>query len=98
MPLTATPNEPTAHSGRMAIGIWMQDENKSPVRVFVSYEALSQIDPSKVRDLHAALEIFDANRARIEHRASVIYDVRGADEDGEHEGQPILILRSNDID
>lgn len=81
----------------MAVGIWMEDENKSPVRVYVTYEALAQIDPSQVHDLHAALEIFDANRERIEQRASVIFDARGKDEDGEHEGQPILILRSNDI-
>jgi hypothetical protein len=34
--------------GRMAIGIWMQDGD-SPVRVFVTYEALSALDPSQVR-------------------------------------------------
>lgn len=73
----------------------MQNENGSPVRVFVTYEALAQIDPSQIHDLDAALAIFDANRARLENLASIRYDACGAD-DGEHEGQPILILRTNE--
>jgi hypothetical protein len=97
MPLTVDTGKLAAHQDRMAIGMWMLDGNSAPVRVFVTYEALAQIDPSKVHDLPAALEIFDANRERLEKLASVIYDARGAD-DGKYEGQPTLILRSNDVD
>jgi hypothetical protein len=97
MPLTATAIKRTAHDDRKAIGMWMQTESDKPIRVFVTYEALAHIDPLQINDLDAALAIFDANRTRLENLASARYDASGADE-GEHEGQPILILRSNDID
>jgi hypothetical protein len=96
MPLTGTGMKPTADRGRKAIGIWMENERGSAVRVFISYEALADMDPSQIRDPDAALTIFNANRARLENLASARCDAEGTDE-CEHEGQPILILRSTDI-
>jgi hypothetical protein len=84
---------------RMAIGFWMRDEGAQPhvpIWVLATYEALAQIDPSQVRDTFGARTIFDENRARIEAAASKKFDTEGAD-DGEHEGQPILMIRSDDI-
>jgi hypothetical protein len=37
--------------------------------VLVSYEALSQLDPTNVRDLHGALENFDRFRSQVEGRS-----------------------------
>ncbi|MGA9010357.1 MAG: DUF1488 family protein [Xanthobacteraceae bacterium] len=96
MPLTATIVRAVPDDDRKAVGIWMENDN-SQIRVFVTYEALWQIDPSCVRDVASALSIFDANRARLENLASARYDASGADEDGKYEGQPILILRTDDI-
>jgi len=36
------------------------------MRVLVSYEALLQLDPTNVRDLHGALENFDRFRSQVE--------------------------------
>jgi len=58
--------------------------------------ACVHIDPSKIADLHAAFEIFEKSRERIEEAASKKFDTKGAD-DGEHKGQPILMVRSNDL-
>ncbi len=47
-------------STRRAIGFWMAVEGESPVRpvrVYVSYEALADIDPEQVRDLEGQLLI-----------------------------------------
>lgn len=96
MPLTATTSRAIAHEDRMSVGVWMQDAG-SQIRVFVTYEALWQLDPSCVRDVPSALAIFDANRAHIENLASGRYDATGPDEGIKHEGQPILILRTADI-
>ncbi len=95
MPLTATDSRPVSHDDRKAVGVWMKDQSDSPIRVFVTYEALWQSDPSQVRDVASALLIFDASRAHLENLASARYDATGAD-DGKHEGQPIIILRSDD--
>lgn len=67
------------------------------IRVFVTYEALWQMDPSCVWDVASALAIFGANRTFLENLASARYDKTGADEGIKHEGQPILILRTEDI-
>jgi hypothetical protein len=83
----------------MALGFWMTVEGAQPVkpiRVFVTYEALAQIEPSQSRDRQAAVDTFNKHRARIEAAASQKFDANGVD-DGEHEGQPILMVRSDDL-
>ena len=69
-----------AHSELQAIGFWMTVKGASRiqvVRVFVSYEALADLDPANVRDLPAAFEHFDKFRARIEAAASDKFDRDG---------------------
>lgn len=95
MPLTATTVRAVPDDDRKAVGIWMENDN-SQIRVFVTYEALWQLDASQVRDVPSALALFDTNRAHLENAASTRYDASGVD-DGEYEGQPIIVLRSNDI-
>jgi hypothetical protein len=54
MPLVSDPqSKPLSHSNSRAIGFWMSVEGRAPiqtVRVLVSYEALSDLDPTNVRD------------------------------------------------
>ena len=97
MPLSATnlPVVPDEH--RRAIGFWMTDaKNDSPIRVFVTYEALWQMDPSRLRDGPSAIATCEAHRTRLEQHASRKFDDRGVDE-GEYKGRPTLFLRSMDI-
>jgi Protein of unknown function (DUF1488) len=82
-----------------AIGFWMAVDGESPVRpvrVFVSYEALANIDPSQVRDLDGALTTFDMNRSRIDNAASSKFDAAGVEAEL-YEGQPVIILRTDDL-
>jgi len=67
-----------------------------PVRVVVSTEALSQLDPSKVLDLHGAFEIFDRFRSQIEAVASEKFDRDGFDPD-KYEGMPSIRLTADDL-
>ena len=96
MPLIRTQSQPVSHDDRRAVGAWMKNVSGLEVRVFVTLQALWQIDTSQVRDVRSALTLFDANRARLEGAASTRYDARGPDE-GEYEGRPIIVLRSDDI-
>ncbi len=66
-----------------------------PVRVFVSYEALAQLDPSNVHDLAAAFEHFDRFRNRIESAASDKFDRAGPDPE-KYEGMPTILLPTAD--
>jgi hypothetical protein len=66
-----------------------------PVRVFVSYEALADLDPHNVRDLPAAFEHFDRFRKRIESAASDKFDRDGPDAD-KYEGMPTIRLTTKD--
>jgi hypothetical protein len=67
-----------------------------PVRVLVSYEALSELDPTNVRDLHGALENFDRFRSQIERAASRKFDRDGFDPD-KYEGMPAIRLITYDL-
>lgn len=100
MPLVSDgKSKPIPHSNLMAIGIWMSVEGSKPVqpvRVVVAYEALSQLDPTHVRDLPAALEIFDRFRSRIETTASRKFDSVGFDAD-KYEGMPAVRLTTDDL-
>jgi Protein of unknown function (DUF1488) len=87
-------------AARGAIGFWMIVEGESPVRpvrVFVNYEALADIDPQQVRDLDGALTTFDNNRDRIDMAANCRFDA-GEVELDLHEGQPLIILRTEDFE
>ena len=93
MPLMTT-GQPNfeVDNDRSAIGFWMTVEDAVPVRpirVFVTYEALAQIEPSQPRDVFAAMNIFEQNRALIEGTASEKFDRLGVG-DERYDGQPIL--------
>jgi hypothetical protein len=96
MPLTATDVRRSVDDNRKAIGVWMRDEGQTPVRVFVTYEALWQSEPSKPRDVFSAIDIFDAGQKRFEELASERYDANVPDE-GTHENQPFIVLRAHDV-
>jgi hypothetical protein len=66
-----------------------------PVRVLVSYEALSELDPT-IRDLHGALENFDRFRSQVESAASRKFDTDGFDPD-KYEGMPAVRLTTDDL-
>ena len=66
------------------------------MRVFVSYEALADLDPFDIRDLASAFEHFERFRARIETAASDKYDRYGSDAD-KYEDMPTIRLTTNDF-
>jgi hypothetical protein len=83
-------------SERRAVGVWTVDQNKKPVWVLVTYEGLHEIDShSRSDDAAAVLEIFEEQRRRIEAIASAKFDAKGVD-DGQYEGQPMMVVRSGD--
>jgi len=100
MPLVSDgKSKPLPHSNSRSIGIWMSVEGRrpiQPVRVLVSNEALSQFDPTNVRDLHAALEIFDRFRSLVETAASRKFDSHGFDAE-KFEGMPTVRLTTDDL-
>ena len=78
---------------------WMSVEGRAPiqtVRVLVSYEALSELDPTNVRDLHGALENFDRFRSQVETAASRKFDRYGFDAQN-YEGMPAIRLTTVDL-
>jgi len=88
-----------AHSELQAIGFWMTVKGASRiqvVRVFVSYEALADLDPANVRDLPAAFEHFDRFRARIEAAASDKFDRDGPGAE-KYARLPTVRLTSRDL-
>jgi hypothetical protein len=99
MPLVADgKGKAVAHGELRAIGFWMTVKGATPVkpvRVFVSYEALAQLDPLDIRDFAAAFQHFDRFRARIEVAASEKFDREGPDPE-KYEGMPTVRLTSND--
>ena len=88
-----------AHSELQAIGFWMTVKGASRiqvVRVFVSYEALADLDPANVRDLPAAFEHFEKFRARIEAAASDKFDRDGPGAE-KYARLPTIRLTSRDL-
>jgi hypothetical protein len=49
--------------------------------VLVSYEPLSELDPTNVRDFHGAPKNFDQFRSQVESTASRKFDTDGVDPD-----------------
>jgi len=100
MPLMSTGIKEMLNNNRRAIGFWMTVGGRRPIeviRVFVTYQALAQLDPSQPEDIFAAIAIFGKNRTQIEAAASYKYDTEGLDDNGEHEGKPILTVHSEDL-
>jgi hypothetical protein len=81
---------------RNAIGFWMRDGDNRLVRIFVMCDGLWRLDPSQVRDLATAFKQFYALRSHFERVVSDRH-TRQQPYDGEYEGQPMMILRDNDI-
>jgi hypothetical protein len=84
---------------KRAVGFWMEVDGETPprfVRVFVTHEALSSIDPDRPRDFQGALATFDNNRDRIDRAASLKF-IECKIADGLHEGQLVIILRDMDL-
>jgi Protein of unknown function (DUF1488) len=84
---------------KKAVAFWMEVEGTSParfVRVLVTHEALSSIDPNGPPDVDGDLSTFDKNRDHIELAANSKFD-RGETEDWLHEGQPAVPLRDSDL-
>jgi hypothetical protein len=99
MPLNKTDQAGISDNDRMAIAFWMTVDGVrpvSPIRVFVTYPALASMEPSQLRDTHAAFDIFERRRTEIEAVASRKFDNSGADE-GEYQGQPILMIGPDDL-
>src|SRR5882762_6955943 len=96
MPLITTGEPGVPDDGRRAIGFWMIVEGACPVRVFVDYEVLWQIDPSHPHDVPSAIGIFKEYRKRIEAAASNKWDANGID-NGQYEGRMILVVRLEDL-
>ena len=92
-------SKPLSHSNSRSIGFWMSVEGRTPiqpVRVLVSYEALSQLEPTNVQDLHGALENFDQFRSQVERAASRKFDRYGFDPE-KYEGMPAIRLIDVDL-
>jgi hypothetical protein len=101
MPLTRTTDHGEPEESQKAIGFWMAVEDAAQdkrIRVFITFEALRELDPSTVPDLFGAMEVFANYRLLIEEVASDKYDCEGeaADED-EFEGHPALCVRTEDF-
>jgi len=87
-----------AQSELRAIGFWMSVKGVHPVqsvRVFVSFEALAELEPTDIRDLAAAFEHFDRFRMRVEAAASKKFDRDGPDAD-KYEGMQTVRLTAAD--
>jgi Protein of unknown function (DUF1488) len=80
------------------IGFWMAVKHANPgkfVWVVVTAGALNQLDPSEFADQHTA--VFNGSRSKIEDAASAKFDREGPEPNQEQEGQPVLLVRSNDL-
>jgi len=97
MPLTLTGVAADQDQQRKAISIWMRDAQEKLIRVFVTCDALWELDRSNVPDWVGALETFAEKRDVIEKTASAKFDKYGADADDQHEDQPVITLRSMDF-
>lgn len=92
-------SKPLPHSNSLSIGCWMSVEGRTPsqpVRVLISYEALSQLDPTNIGNLEGALENFDRFRSQVESAASRKFDKYGFDPE-RYEGVPAIRLIDVDL-
>ena len=100
MPLVSdVQSKPVLHSDLQALGFWMSIQGRTPVqpvRIYVTYDALAELDPTNVGDLYAALENFDRLRGQIEAAASTKFDRLGPDAD-KYEGLPGILITTDDL-
>ena len=99
MPLKSTWRRRKFHFDKNAVGFWMEVVGEGPtrhVRVLVTHEALSSIDPNMVPDADGALATFDAYHKRLYTAASSKFD-EGKIANELHEGHPLIILREYDL-
>ncbi len=99
MPLMTTGQPGVLDNDRSAVGFWMTVQGSvpvEPIRVFVTYEALAQTEPSQPRDAFAAIDIFQQYRELIETVAGEKFDRLGV-EDERYEGQPVVRVDSDDL-
>ena len=66
--------------------------------MFVTLEALWTLDSLSVRDVPAAMVICDEQSGRIHLAASRKFDYAGAGPDLEHEGRPVIVLTTHELD
>jgi Protein of unknown function (DUF1488) len=89
-------NHRNVDSDRRAIGFWMEIEGEEParpVRVYVSCEALADLDPEQVQAVDGWLTTFDKNRDRIDMAANSKFDAN----DVEPDLHPVIVLRTDDL-
>lgn len=99
VPLIGTASKVVFDEERMALGTWMAVAETypiRPVRVFVTVQALTSLDPLEVPDREGAFKIFERERASILSLASRKYDESRTEEDL-HEGCPVVLLCSDDF-
>ena len=102
MPLLASNIAPNFDETRKMVGLWMRDPAVvgplHGVRVLVTLDALWTLDPLSVRDVPAALEICEEQRGKIHLAASRKFDYSGPEQGEAHQGRPIIILTTYDLD
>jgi hypothetical protein len=101
MPLAGIEGDGEPDFRRQAVGFWMFVEPIEvrpfrPVRIYVTFEALTHIDPSQSINSLTALEVFRNNRTAIEAAASAKFDASGVDE-GEFGGKPTVTVLPEDL-
>ena len=96
MPLTPTTVSANAQDDLQAIGVWMLEPDRKPIRVLITFETLCQLDQNKIADRPTAWEMFDKEVERILAAASAKYDHHGPDE-GVHEGKSLIWVRADDL-
>ena len=97
MPLKSTSVRRHFDFDRKAVGIWMEVEGEEPtrpVRVFVTPEALSSLDPHRALNADGALATFDTYYKRIHRAASSKFDEGKFSHD---EGDSVIIIRDHDL-
>src|ERR1041385_3204429 len=101
MPLAPSNIAPIFDEVRTMVGLWMRDPDivgpVQGVRVFVTLDALWNLDPLSLRDVPAALVICEEQKGRIQIAAGRKYDYSGPEEGEEHEGRPVIVLTSYDF-
>ena len=100
--LLASNIAPAFHEARRMVGLWMHDPGVvgplRGVRVFVTLEALWTLDPLSVRSVPAALEICEEQKGKIHLAASRKFDNFGPEQSEAHEGRPVIILTTYELD
>jgi Protein of unknown function (DUF1488) len=100
MPLTAVGKPGDPDENLLSVGFWMTITNSTPVRairVFVTYEALWEREPTEVPDVRSALKIFEQHRVEIEEAASDKFDANGPEDRLKYQGRPVIRISSDEF-